>query len=149
MIHGITNQAKAELLNLYFKNGGPFRVALITAADFPGVDTKLFSEMTEIAPGNGYEAGGKLLTLEDFLAALGNDETDSAKTEVPFVSWTAEGGPIPAEGEPARYLVMTDGNEVLDDRKVIGIFDLEADSVIVANQEVKYQHAAIELVQVP
>ena len=57
----VTNRGKFLLLQEFFRNPTEFTtlyIALITSAVAPTVDTNTFSELTEIAAGNGYTAGG-------------------------------------------------------------------------------------------
>lgn len=62
---GITNRGKYWLLDQVFRNATEVTslyAALVTSAVAPTVNTNTFSELTEIAAGNGYTAGGIALT---------------------------------------------------------------------------------------
>ena len=61
----LTNRGKYNFLAWLFRGVTPptnFYVALVTSATAPTADTNTFSELTEIAAGNGYTTGGYSLT---------------------------------------------------------------------------------------
>ena len=131
-----TNRGKFLLLDWVFR-GTPlpdsFYVALITADDIPTVDTNLFSELTEITEGNGYDSGGFELDLDasapSFDVLTEDDANDRAIIQVKDVFWeVSSGGTIPASGNVARYAILTDSTgesgEVVSERQVLAVWDL-------------------------
>ena len=127
----MTNRGLRRILELVFQNATEptnFFVALVTAANKPGPDTKTLGALTEIAAGNGYTAGGFSLTRNatDFPVSE-SDPDDRASLDVKTVSWTAAGGSIPTSGDPARYAVLTDDNGTVANREIFAVFDLRED----------------------
>jgi hypothetical protein len=133
---GWTNRGKKELLRRFFQNDLPTNVyiALVTSAAAPGPDTNVFSELTEIAAGNGYTTGGYQMSLNatDFPTATEDDALDLAKVIAKIVSWLATGGPIPSSGDGARYAVMLDDNATVANREVWQYWDLSSNRSVLA-----------------
>ena len=133
-----TNRGKFLLLDWVF-GGEPlpdnFYVALVTADNVPTVDTNTLSELTEIADGNGYTEGGYELTpgTPDFDVIIEDDDNNLAYIQIKDILWTAAGGNIPASGNGARYVVLTDDSEssaaALGDRQIIAVWDMVTDRV--------------------
>ena len=133
-----TNKGKFLLLDWVF-GGEPlpdnFYVALVTADNVPTVDTNTLSELTEIADGNGYTEGGYELTpgTPDFDVIIEDDDNNLAYIQIKDILWTAAGGNIPASGNGARYVVLTDDSEssaaALGDRQIIAVWDMVTDRV--------------------
>jgi len=132
---GFTNRGKLRLLEWGFRrshDGGALPtnlyVALVTSATAPDADTNTFSQLTEIADGNGYTTGGYQLTPNstDFDTLTEDDSNDRAITQIKDVVWTASGGNIPGSGDGARYAVLLDDNGTIADREVLAYWDLES-----------------------
>jgi hypothetical protein len=106
-----------------------FYVALVTDAAVPDEDTNTFTELTEIAAGNGYTTGGFQLDRNstDFDSLTENDTDDRAELQVKDVVWTASSGPIPDSGDDARYAVLLDDDGTIADREVWAFWDLGGD----------------------
>ena len=125
----ITNKGKAHLLAKMRGVAAPtnYYVALITNAVVPDADTNTLGQLTEIAAGNGYTAGGYQLTpnASDFDSLVENDTDDRGELQVKDVAWTASGGSIPASGDPASFAVLTDDNATLANREVYVVLDLQ------------------------
>lgn len=141
---GVTNKGKAHFLNVDLRNATEptnFYVALVTSATAPGPDTNTMSDLTEIAAGNGYTAGGYQLDRNstDFDVFTEDDVNDRALMQIKDVVWTASGGPIPASGSDARYAVLTDDNATLADREVLVYWDLGGDYGVSAGQTLTLQ----------
>jgi hypothetical protein len=149
MASGCTNRGKAYFLGQFFRNDtepANLYVRLCTSATAPTADTNTASELTEIAAGNGYTAGGFQLSRDavDFDTLTEDDTLDRARVLVKDVSWTASGGFIPASGSKARYAVLTDDNPVDGSRAVLGWWDLEADRRVSDGQAITLQDLQIE-----
>lgn len=126
---GFTNRGKYRLLEwLFLGETLPtnYYAALVTDAVAPAADINTFSELTEIAAGNGYTSGGQSLTpgATDFDTLTEDDTGDTAFVILKDLSWTAVGGPLPISGDGARYIVLLDDNVVVADREVLAWADL-------------------------
>jgi len=124
-----TNRGKYLKQNWVFRDvalPGNYYLALVTDSPLPNTDTNTLGELTEIADGNGYDTGGYELTPgdTDFPDLVEDDDLNLAVLHVKDVVWTASGGPIPAEGEPARYAVLVTDEATPADRQVIAYIDL-------------------------
>lgn len=119
-----------------------FYLALVTSAVAPGPDTNTFSELTEIADGNGYDTGGYLLnrnTTDFDTGPTENDASDYAYVQMKNITWLASGGNLPATGDGARYAVILDDNATIADRDVLMYFDLVSDRVVSDGQDITLQ----------
>lgn len=126
---GWTNRGKKLVLDGYFRRQNLVTnhyVALVTAATAPTADTNLLSDLTEVAAGNGYTAGGYSLTpnTTDFDTITEDDTNDLAKILLKDVSWTASGGSIPISGSVPRYAVLLTDEATAANRQVICWWDL-------------------------
>ncbi len=139
MLLGVGFRAVAVVTN-YF-------IALVTSATAPTVDINTLGEMTEIAAGNGYAAGGFSLTpgVTDFDSLVENDTNDRAELQVKDVVWTASGGPIPTSGGDARYAVITDDNGTVGSREVYAFWDLSSDRSVSDTQTLTLQDLELRL----
>lgn len=146
---GTTNRGAYRVGLAWFRNSGPtnFYARLVTAATAPVADTNTASDLTQIAAGNGYTAGGIQLNRNatDFDTLVEDDVNDRAYAQLRDLVWTASGGPIPASGAGARYLVLTDDNVTDGSRDVLHYFDLGADRTISDTQTLTIQNAEIRL----
>lgn len=128
-----TNRGKKLVLDAAFRaaawSGTGFKLMLCTSAATPGLDTNTFSELTEIANGNGYTTGGISIAQSavGFPTLTEDDTNDKATISVASQTWTASGGSLPASGSGARWLVLTDANATVGSRQVIAYWDLLAD----------------------
>lgn len=132
---GFTNRGKYFILDVFFRGAAEvtnFYVALCTSANTPVADTNLFGDLTEIAAGNGYTAGGYQLTPgnTDFDVLTEDDTNDRALVQIKDVAWTASGGTIPASGDGARWAVLLDDNGTIASRRVIAFWDLASDQSV-------------------
>lgn len=133
---GFTNKGKTNILAEVFRGATlptNFYVALMTSADVPDADTNVFSDLTEIAAGNGYTTGGYQLTPNDtdFDTLTEDDANDYGAVEIKDVSWVAAGGSIPDSGDGARYAILIDDNAVIANREVWAWWDLATDQSVV------------------
>ena len=149
---GWTNKGKARVLNGFFRNTNVptnLYIALVTSAAAPNADTNTFSQLTEIAAGNGYTAGGYQLSRNttDFDALSENDDDDRGELQVKDVVWTAVGGPLPASGSGARYAVLLDDNATLGNREVLAWWDLVSDKNVSVGQTLTLQNCELRLTE--
>ncbi len=121
-----TNKGKKECLKAYFRNGSQRYIAVVTGDNVPNEDTNTLGELTEIAAGNGYPSGGYPISGDatGFDVLTEDDNGNRAFCQIKDVVIEARGGSIPARGNPARYLVLTDANATKSNREVIAFFDL-------------------------
>jgi hypothetical protein len=150
MASGITNRGKYKLLDWVFRASTlptNFYVALCTSAATPTVDTNTFSELTEIAAGNGYTAGGISLTKNstDFDVLTEDDTGDLGKIQIKDLTWTASGGSLPGSGNGARWAVLTDDNATQGNRIVLAWWDLTSDRSVSVGQPLTLQDCELRL----
>lgn len=113
-----------------------FFVALCTSASAPAHDTKTLADLTEIAAGHGYTAGGFQLdaTATDFPGLAENDTRVFSELATKAVVWTASGGDIPASGAGALYVVMTTDEATVANRQVLWYVSLRSAQTILSGQ---------------
>lgn len=150
MASGITNRGKFKLLDWAFRATAlptNYYVALCTSAVTPTVDTNTFSELTEIAAGNGYTAGGISLTKNstDFDVLTEDDTGDKGLIQIKDLVWTASGGNLPASGNGARWAILTDDNATQGSRIVIAWWDLVSDRSVSVGQPLTLQNCELDL----
>jgi hypothetical protein len=135
MANGQTNRLRVNLLDVYFRGAtqpSGFFLALCTSGSPPTDDTNVFSDLVEIATGNGYDTvGGYALTpgATDFDVLVEDDGSDQSYVQIKDVEWLASGGPIPASGDPVRYVVLLGPNATPADREVLDWWDFGGDIV--------------------
>lgn len=149
----LTNKGVFRILNGYFRAQSVptnFYVALVTSATAPIVDTNTLSQLTEVAAGNGYTAGGISLSRNttDFDLLVEDDTDDQAELQIKDVIWTASGGNLPASGGGARYVVLTDDNATVGSREVLAWWDLTSDRTISDTQTLTLQNLELDLLTV-
>lgn len=152
MASGVTNKGKYRLLGYAFRGDTiptNFYLALVTSATAPQQDINTFSELTEIAAGNGYTAGGYQLTpgATDFDTWTEDDTNDLALIQLKDITWSASGGPIPASGSGARHAVLLDDNATPANREVLAWFDLVSDRSVSDGQDLTLQNCEFSLEQ--
>jgi hypothetical protein len=150
---GWTNKGKVRVLNGFFHNAGlptNLYMALCTSAVAPNPDVNTLGNLVQIAPGNGYVAGGFRLGRNpvDFDVLTEDDTNDRGLIQVRDVVWTAVGGPIPASGAGARWAVLTDDNATVANREVIAFFDLASERTVAAGQKLTLQNCELRLNEV-
>ncbi len=150
MASGVTNRGKALLFDYVFRGvalPANFYVALITSAAAPTADTNTFSELTEIAAGNGYTSGGISLSKNttDFDTLTEDDSADKAILKIKDLVWTASGGAIPASGNGARYAILTDYNATMGSRQVLAWWDLTSDRTVSSGQPLTLQDCELDI----
>jgi hypothetical protein len=150
MAGGITNKGKARALNGFFRAQNvptQFYLALATSATAPTADTNTFSELTEIAAGNGYTSGGQAVARNttDFDTLTEDDANDRALTQLKDFARTASGGSLPASGSGARYAVLLDDNGTVGSREVLIWWDLVSDRSVSSGQTLTLQNGEARL----
>jgi hypothetical protein len=120
-----------------------------TVDEIPGTDTNTFSELSEIAAGNGYTSGGYQLSRDttDFDSLTEDDTDDQAELLIKDVAWTASGGNIPDSGDGARFAVMLDDNGTVASRHVLGWWDLTSERSVVSGGVLTLQDMEIDLTE--
>ena len=141
-----TNRGAYLMVGIYFRNAtapANFNAALCTSATAPTVDHNTLSELTEIAAGNGYTAGGQSVarSASGFDVYTEDDTNDRALVQMVDMVWTASGGPIPASGNGARYMALVDDNATAGSRQITGVFDLTSDRTVSDTQALTIQNA--------
>lgn len=119
-----TNKGRFREISGTYRDGSTFYLALVT--DTPTADTNTMADLTEIAAGNGYTAGGVALTgnSTDFPTVEEDDANDRARFVIRDVVWTASGGNLPASGNGALFAVLTDDNATPANREILHYWSL-------------------------
>lgn len=149
---GWTNRGKYNVLNMVYRNSAEptnFYLFLATSAAAPTADTNVKSDLTEVATGNGYTAGGISIARNstDFDVLTEDDTNDRALIQLKDMVWTASGGNLPGSGSGARYAALTDDNVTLASREVYQFFDLSSDRVVSDTQTLTLQNCEIRLTE--
>jgi hypothetical protein len=126
-----------------------FYIALITATTAPTRAINTFSELTEIANGQGYTTGGYSLTRNttDFDTMTEDDSGNTATIYIKNVVWTASGGTLPASGLGASYAVMLDDNVTIASREVLAYWSLGSAISVSSGQSLTLTDLAIQATQ--
>ena len=148
MASGVTNRLRYNLLGWAFRAvsiPANYTALLITNAAAPTADTNTFSELTEIAAGNGYTSGGVALAKNatDFDVFTEDDVNDRAYIQTKDIVFSAAGGPIPSSGAGAYHLVIADANATLGSREVYAFFDLTGPVSVSDGQNLTIQNPEI------
>lgn len=153
---GMTNRGKTRLLEMAFHKafaGGALPtnlyVELFTSAVAPAADINTESELTEIAAGNGYTAGGYQLAMNDtdFDVLTEDDSNDKALIQIKDVAWTASAGAIPDSGNGARYAGLLDDNGTQTARELLVYWDLSSDRTVSDSQDLTLQDLEIDITE--
>tara|TARA_R110002020_G_scaffold79557_2_gene199309 strand:- start:1320 stop:1769 length:450 start_codon:yes stop_codon:yes gene_type:complete len=145
MASGTTDRGKKLLLDYAFEAETvptTYYLALLTSATTPTKAINLFSELTEIAAGNGYVTGGSALTAATNFTVTEVDGAVGAKVVIDDVTWTASGGNLPASGDGARWAVLLDG--AVSGSNVLAYFDLVSDRTVSDTQTLTIEDAEID-----
>jgi hypothetical protein len=149
---GWTNKGKYKVLGWAMRGETiptNFYVALVTSAVAPTADLNTFTELTEIAAGNGYTTGGYELTPNstDFDVWTEDDGSDLALIEIKDIVWTASGGSLPGSGDGARYAVLLDDNGTVASREVYYYWDLTSNRTVSVGQTLTLQDTTIRITE--
>jgi len=141
------------VLDTYFRgaaiSGSGFAVFLATSAVSPTQDSNVKTDVTEIATGDGYSAGGINVNRDstDFDVLTEDDTNDWALVQIKDLVWTASGGPIPASGNGARWALLTDRNATVGSRLILAYFDLISDRTVSDGQSITLQNIECRLTE--
>jgi len=150
---GWTNRGKFNILGTYFRAtaipGSAFAVFLATSATAPTADHNLKTDLTEIATGQGYSAGGLNVARDgtDWDVLTEDDSGDLAKIQIKDLVWTASGGNLPASGNGARYAGLTDQHATVGSRELLAFWDLSADRTVSDGQTLTLQNCELRLTE--
>ena len=149
---GWTNKGKYKVLGWAMRGETiptNFYVALVTSNVAPTADLNTFTELTEIAAGNGYTTGGYELTPNstDFDVWTEDDGNDLGLVEIKDIVWTASGGSLPGSGDGARYAVLLDDNGTVADREVYYYWDLTSNRTVSVGQTLTLQDTTIRITE--
>lgn len=145
-----TNRGAFLMLGTYFRGAAApanFFAVLYTSAIAPDQDRNTNADMTMIAAGNGYTAGGVSVARSSvgFDVLTEDDTNNRAFVQAADIAWTASGGPLPASGNGARYVGLTDDNATVANRQIIGILDLVSDRSVSDTQALTLQDCEFRL----
>lgn len=147
---GWTNRGKYANLAYWSRTTTPgtaFYMALVKST--PDQDDNLMSDLTEVAAGNGYTAGGISLSRNstDFDVLTEDDTNDWAIVQVKDIVWTASGGDLPSDSAGATYAVITDDNGTVSSRQVYHYGSLGGARVVSVGQTLTIQNFEIKLAE--
>jgi hypothetical protein len=150
---GWTNRGAYRTLGVRYRaqaNPSAYYMALVTDTPAPDDADNTLGDLTEIAAGNGYAAGGQPLNpgATDFDVWTEDDANHRALVQIRDVLWTASGGAIPGSGDDARYAVLTDANANVGSREVYHFWDLGSDLSALSGQSLTVRDAEIQIVTV-
>ena len=150
MASGWMNKGKYKVLGWSFRGETiptNFFVGLFTSATTPVADTNTKSQLTEIAVGNGYTAGGISLSKNatDWDVWTEDDTNDRALIQIRDLVWTASGGPLPASGDGARWAVLTDDNVTQGSRETYSWWDLVSARSVSSGQPLTLQDCELRI----
>lgn len=155
MADGMTLQGMYDLQDIVLRGASPptnLYMALITdvgaGENTPDKDTATMADLTEIAEGNGYSAGGYQLDRNstDF-ESLAKGTSDAVAT-IKDITFTASGGAIPPSGNGATYAVLTTDEATVANRKVWYWWQLSEERTATDGQDLKLQNARTKLQEV-
>lgn len=109
--NGMTNRGMFRVLELMRGVAAPanFFLPLFTAATTPTPDTNTVGDLTQIATGNGYTAGGPSVSRNstDFDVATEDDATGRGFVQLRDFVLTAAGGNLPASGAGMQWVGLS------------------------------------------
>jgi hypothetical protein len=135
----VTNRGQIRFLKIALRNTSVptnFYLVLVTSAVVPTRATNTMAELTEIAAGNGYTAGGYSINRDatDWDTLTENDSDNTSTVLLKDVVWTASGGTLPVSGSGAAYAVLTDDNGTFNSREVLAYHSLGGDVIVSSGQ---------------
>jgi len=148
MAGSLTNKGRYKLLGWAFRSvtiPTNFYLALCSNDTPPTVDTNTMADVSEIAAGSGYTAGGVSLdpNATDFDVFSQDNTNDLGLIQIRDVVYTASGGSIPDSGNGARWGVLTDDAVTVSEREVFAFFDLVDDLSVTDGEAITIADATI------
>lgn len=145
-----TNKGKYLIMGTYFRNEtapSVFYAPLFIDDVAPTVDTNVVGDLSQIATGNGYADGGPSVARSavGFDVWTEDDTNDRALVQAADIVYTASGGTLPASGEGARYMGVSDDNATVANRQLLGVFDLVSQRQVSDGQALTIQDAEFRL----
>lgn len=136
-----TTRGLRRMNEIVFQGATPpatFYLAAVKATPAPSRATVTFSQLGEIAAGSGYVSGGIAVARDaNAFDVLTEDAVGFlVDLELADLAWTATGGPIPASGSGARYVVLLDNNGTVANREVWFVWDLQGDRAVSVGQAI-------------
>ena len=130
MAIGFTNRGKLRVLQMALQDrvSTGYFVALVTDTVAPNADTNLFSELEEIAAGNGYSSGGQAVarSLVGFPVENEDDAIDKSSVTMRDVFFAASGGDLPSSGDGISFVILTDNNPTISSREVLAFAEFDS-----------------------
>lgn len=115
----------------------------------PGPDTNTLSDLSEIPAGNGYTSGGQAVerSVVGFPTLTEDDANDQSTLVMKNLTFTASGGNLPASGNGAAFLVLTDDNATVGSRDVLAWWDLGGQRTVSNGQDLGINSATMNLAE--
>ena len=157
MASGVTHRGKQRLLELALRDTqdsasadtAPMFLALITSATAPTETMLTFTELTEVAAGNGYTSGGDVVTRDGSDLTVWDSSSDTAgsygRIRLKDFVWTASGGNLPASGAGASYAILLDDNATVANRQIYAWFDLTSARTVGSGSTLTLQDIEIRI----
>lgn len=146
-----TNRGLLRVLDMIRGTYDPanFFVAVVTSAVAPSAATNTLGDLTEIAAGNGYTAGGISIARDnvDFDVLTEDDANGRALLQLKDVLITASGGAIPASGSAGRSLVLLGPHATPASREVLAYWTEDANFSVIAGQTLTIANLELRLKQ--
>lgn len=146
-----TNRGLLRVLDMVRGTYDPanFFVAAVTSAVTPSATTNTLGELTEIAAGNGYTAGGVSVARNavDFDVLTEDDGNGRAALQVKNLAITASGGAIPASGNAGRSLVLLGPHATPSSREVLAYWTEDANFSVIDGQTLTIADLELRLKQ--
>jgi len=150
MASGWTNRGKFAMLDYFCRGTDPlpvsvFKLALVKTT--PDQDDNTFADVTEVAAGNGYTAGGETVNQNatDWDVLTEDDTNDRALCQIKDIVWTASGGDLPSDSAGATFAILTDDNGTQSARNIFFWWDLGGARVVSDTQTLTIQDAEIRI----
>ena len=145
MASGLTNRGKKLLQTYAFgSTSAPstYYGLLCSDSTTPTNQTNTISDLSEIPNGNGYTTGGVSITRGTDFTITEDDTNNLGKVVLKTLLWTASGGSLPASGNGARWLVLTDDSTP---KNIIAWFDLVSNRSVSVGQSLSILASEIDI----
>ena len=145
---GLTNRGALRELQWYFAGRtlpANYNFALTTNGTPPTDDTNTFSQVSEIATGNGYTGAVSVAKGTGFDTPTEDDTAHFGEVQLVDQVFTASGGPLPSDSVGARWATLLDDNATPANREVIRYWDLVNDRVVSDGNPMTVSNAALRI----